>query len=455
MRARLLNFLCSTVLLLIFIQPAVLLGSNGMNMIGFGARSTAMGGADLAIISEPAAMNINPAGISRLQRATLSFGLSPVWPLISHTDRFGNDAYEELDHVPMPYAAYVHPVGNLSVGVGVFGQGRLGAEYTDMTTSFNALKNSGNLPPDFFVGNIIPFDDEMRTTLMHMKLTPSLSWRLSDNLAVGASLNVSYVRASMKFFPETSILADLDFSGIKGDSQRDVFSGMEVDGVAGFGYGFRTGFQYALGNLFIGGAYLSETKLNPDGGKMELNLTAQGLGIVDYNAFTEGLIWPQQAGVGVAYQLTRRILLASDVDWINWSNAFKTLEIHLDNPSFDRALPSRVIPFLMDWEDQLVVAVGMELMLVPNLVGRLGFNHGKSPVPDNRLRPIFPAIAENHITGGLGWTINNWTFDMSIEYALEVKQSNNATEFMVNPFGPGSTEILSQTAAHFSVYRSF
>lgn len=455
MRARLINVICSAFLLILFKQPAILLGSNGMNVIGFGARSTAMGGADLAIIAEPAAMNINPAGISRLQSATLSIGFSPVWPFIYHIDRFGNDIDEELNHAPMSYAAYVHPIGNLTLGVGGFIQGQLGAQYTDMITPFNALKRSGNLPPDFFDGNIIPFDDEMRMELMHLKFTPSLSWRLIDNFAVGASFNISYISTSMKFFPETSILADLDFSGTRGDDQRDTFSGMDVDDLSGYGYGFRAGFQYALGNLTIGGAYLSETQLDLDGGSMELNLTAQSLGIVDYLALMDGLSWPQQAGVGIAYQITRRILLATDIDWIKWSSAVEKLEIQIKDPNFDRAPPSNVIPFLMEWEDQLVVAAGVEVLLIQNLVGRLGYNHGKSPIPDNRLSIIFPAIATNHITGGIGWSINKWTFDISIEYALEASQTNNAADFMVNPFGTGSTETLSQTTAHFSVYRSF
>ena len=38
--------------------------ANGMNMIGFGAESVAMGGADLAVTDNPSSMNINPAGLA-------------------------------------------------------------------------------------------------------------------------------------------------------------------------------------------------------------------------------------------------------------------------------------------------------------------------------------------------------------------------------------------------------
>ena len=38
--------------------------SNGLNLIGFGAESYIMGGADLAVARDTTAMNTNPAGLS-------------------------------------------------------------------------------------------------------------------------------------------------------------------------------------------------------------------------------------------------------------------------------------------------------------------------------------------------------------------------------------------------------
>ena len=49
--------LCLWAFLLLAVHVAS--AANGMNMIGFGAESVAMGGADLAVTDSPSSMNIN------------------------------------------------------------------------------------------------------------------------------------------------------------------------------------------------------------------------------------------------------------------------------------------------------------------------------------------------------------------------------------------------------------
>ena len=429
--------------------------SNGMNLIGFGARSIAMAGADLAITDSAAAMNINPAGIGWCVQPELDFGVGLMNPTLTHTDRLGNDREDSLDRYPMPFLAYVHPVGELTFGVGLFVQGGLGVEYQDLITPFSALANSGMLPPGTFGRSVIPRTDEVKTQLSHMKLTPSVAWRASSTVTLGATLNVSYAEAEMRFFPETSVLADLDQSGMPGDSPRDMFFGMHVDDVSTFAYGLRLGMQYKKGPLSIGAAYSTQTDLDFDGGTMAMNLSALGIGKVNYDAQMKDFAWPRQAGVGIGYRINPKLLIASDVDWINWSSAIETLTIQIDNPDKPGAPPSRSIPFQMNWEDQWVWALGFEVTPAQRWAARFGYNHGDSPIPDQYLRPQFPAIAEDHLTGGFGYSTGRWIFDLALEYVPEVSKTNQNPDPSVNPFGPGSTETLSQFAAHFTLRRVF
>ena len=69
--------------LLLLFSPTLALATNGMNMIGYGAVSSGMGGADLAIVDNASAMNINPAGICECATPELSFGLSLLMPVES------------------------------------------------------------------------------------------------------------------------------------------------------------------------------------------------------------------------------------------------------------------------------------------------------------------------------------------------------------------------------------
>jgi long-chain fatty acid transport protein len=296
---------CAIGLMLLATQVAD--ASNGMNMIGFGAESVSMGGADLALTDCSAALNINPAGIAWCPQPEFVFGLAWMWPSLNHQDQLGNDRDDELDRYPMPLFGYAHPMGNLTWGVGLFVQGGMGAEYQDLTTPFAAMANSGMLPPGFFLGDSVPNFDDTRTNVMFAKLTPTLAWRIRPKWTVGATLNVGYARAEMELFPETSIMADLDQSGTEGDSPNDFFFGMDLQDTSSLNYGLRVGFQYESGALSLGGAYVTETDLDLDGGTMTLNMSSMGLGKVDYDAKMSGFAWPRQAGLGMAYQVSPRV----------------------------------------------------------------------------------------------------------------------------------------------------
>ncbi len=435
------------------VRPAA--ASNGMNMIGFGAESVAMGGADLAVSECAPALNINPAGIGRCPRPELIFGAGVMWPSVSHADRLGNDHDDVLDRPPMPLVGWVHPAARVAFGVGLWVQGGLGAEYTDLTTPFAAMAGSGMLPPGFFNGDSVPATDDTRTRVMFARLTPAIAWSPAPGWTAGVGLNVGYARAGMRLFPETSIMADLDMSGTEGDGPGDFFFGMDLEDTSSFGYGVRLGFQYRKGALSLGGAYATETDLDLDGGTMTLNMSSIGLGRVRYDAQIDGLSWPRQAGVGLAYRFGPRVLIAGDVDWVNWSSAVETLSIELMNPDVPMAPPSRTIPFPMDWEDQWVWAVGLEVTPSPAWALRFGYNRGDTPIPDDRLRPLFPAIAEDHVTAGFGVTGRSWSFDLALEYVLESKRTNDSPDTRINPFGPGSRETLSQFVAHVMLRRAF
>jgi len=91
-----------------------------------------------------------------------------------------------------------------------------------------------------------------------------------------------------------------------------------------------------------------------------------------------------------------------------------------------------------------VVAVGAEFKATPSLLLRAGWNWGRSPIKDQsslsyapsvRIPDLkapfspyqvywmnlvgFPAVAEHHLTLGLGWKVNpNFTLDLSYVYAF-------------------------------------
>jgi len=445
--------LCLTAL--VFLPARGADASNGMNLIGFGSVSISMGGADLAITDSAAAMNINPAGIGWCTEPQLDLGVGLMNPSLTHSDRLGNNRDDSLDRYPVPFVGYVHPVGDLTLGIGLFVQGGLGVEYKDLVTPFAAMAGSGMFPPGFFGNSTLPMTDDVKTKLAHAKFTPAIAWRASPKVTLGATLNVSYAEAEMKFLPETSMLADFNMSGVAGDAPGEMFAGLHIDGASTWAYGLRLGAQYKSGPLQLGVSYSTETDLDFDGGTLTMNMSALGLGKVGYKAMMKDFAWPQQAGAGFGYRITPKLLVAADVDWNNWSSAIDTITIRATDPDHPMAPPTRQVSVPMSWQDQWVFAIGFELN--PNDVWavRFGYNHGEAPIRAELSRPQFPAIAEDHLTAGFGYSSGQWVFDVGFEYVPETEMTNNNPDMSVNPFGPGSTETLSQFAGYLTVRRVF
>ena len=49
------------------VLPFAAMATNGLNLIGFGTESVAMGGADTAVARDTSALNTNPAGLGQLE----------------------------------------------------------------------------------------------------------------------------------------------------------------------------------------------------------------------------------------------------------------------------------------------------------------------------------------------------------------------------------------------------
>jgi long-chain fatty acid transport protein len=406
---RLLSTVCATALGLVLAAPAW--ATNGMNMISFGGQEAGMAGASLGVSDNPVAMNNNPAGLSQIRGQELIVGLSALMPNLSHEDRFSYDVGGEKNIFLLPLLAYAyHPQDSpWSFGLGLFGQGGMGAEFKSLNTAFGTR-------------------DETYTNVAYAKVTPALAYQVNDKLSLGAALNVGYSSMEMKFFPNTV------FPGM--------FYGMNLENVYGFGYGVKVGAQYkATDRVTLGLVYTSKSSLDFKHGDM----TFAGLG--KYSAEVEGFNWPQSVGAGIAYRPTDRWLLALDLTWYNWKNALDQVDIKTNAPG-----PLSDVRFDMHWKDQIVFAVGAAYKITEAWTLRAGYNYGNNPVPAENLSPLFPAIVEHHLTLGVGYKFNrSWSLDAAWEHAFgnSVTYTNLGT-----PFGTNAEEVHDQnTVGMFLTYK--
>jgi long-chain fatty acid transport protein len=183
-----------------------------------------------------------------------------------------------------------------------------------------------------------------------------------------------------------------------------------------------------------------------------MNMEAMGLGKVRYDAAMDGFTWPAAAEGGVAVKLLENALtLAGDIQWINWAGALKTVTVEGDSPDAAGAPATVEIPFIFDWEDQMVYAVGASYAATEHDVLRAGFNFASNPIPDESVYPLFPATTESHVTVGYGRSFGRMLVDVAYEHAFESDVTNPNANPMQNPFGPDDRITHAQNTFHLAL----
>lgn len=120
---------------------------------------------------------------------------------------------------------------------------------------------------------------------------------------------------------------------------------------------------------------------------------------------------PPVLALGLAWQASDRLMVAADLKDVMWGSSMNTVSIYREGVL--------VAPFRQDWDDQIVLALGLGLAYQFNdaFTGRIGYNHGKNPIPDQYASYLWPAIMENHYTAGFGYALNKAS---ELNFALSV-----------------------------------
>lgn len=409
-------FAAAVLLLAALAFPPPASATNGMYLVGYGAETTGRAGANLAVSDRTLALNTNPAGIAQLQGRHYSMNLSLLAPQLESGNAM-NSSLEGEDRVfPLPAVAYVRSRRDSpwSWGWGFVGQGGMGATFKDANTFFGTR-------------------DETYTEVRFATLTPTVAYAINEDMSVGASLNVGWADASFRFFPRTSFFNTQD--------PQNSFFGVDMKRAGGLQGSLRLGWLWrAHPDFSVGMMYQTETESTFDNGDMVVNFGAHPMlqRKVSYDAEMKGFNFASQAGLGVAWRPAPRWVVAVDLKRYFWDQAIDTIEVVARHPNVEGAPSEIVMPFVFDWQDQWVVALGVDYRMTPELTLRAGYNYGEDPVPDATLTPLFPATTERHASLGFAWLAGNRTYDFAIERAFSKDQTNPNADPRVNPFGPGA-----------------
>ena len=362
--------------------------TNGMRMIGFGPVQTSMGGVGVGATLDGSSLVSNPAGLPDLgRRLDLSIG----WfrPIVSHSATGtptgapppnppsmiaadGKTVDSDRGGSPIPAITYVQPIaGGLSAGLAMVAVSGMGVDY----------------PTNIYLSNAL-------TSYLNARVTPAVGYRFNDLVSVGLGLNV--------------MMAQMEYD-VAGDIPPAMGGQAKHDTATAWGYGATVGLKVTpVKALTLGAAYESRStfqdfSFDVPGGKDELSFDQ-----------------PQVVTVGASFQPFELLLVAADLEWIDWSSTMGE-----NKPAYSESQPT-TMPFNMGWKDQWVLKLGLQVTPVAGLDLRAGYNYGKMPLDEKRAfeNLVFPAVSEQHFTAGAGYALTEGiTVNLAGMYSPEAEIS--------------------------------
>ncbi len=419
-----------TALLVILSFTGMAWATDGMYLSAYGPEAAGRGGANLGISDRSLGLNSNPAGITQLRGRHYGLGLSFLAPSLEFENMVNPSTSGESHLFPLPAFSYVrnNPETDWAWGLGFVAQGGMGADFRDLNTFFFT-------------------QDEIFSEVRYGTLIPTVAYAVNEDMSFGAALNIGWGDVAFKFFPNTSFFnAQMPEMSFFGMDMEDPAGGLQTS--LRLGWWWRPATDWTVGVV-----YQTQTESEFDGATLIMNFENHPfLGQrVSYDAEVDGFTFAAQTGIGFSYRATDKMILAFDLKRIFWDSAIDTIEVNISDPSVQGAPPAMTIPFVFNWEDQWVIALGFDYRASDRLTLRGGYHYAENPVPDDTLNPLFPATVEQSFTAGVGYLVGNKTLNFGLEYVPEVENTNNNSNPFVNPFGPGSTVRHEQVTVSFGV----
>jgi long-chain fatty acid transport protein len=163
------------------------------------------------------------------------------------------------------------------------------------------------------------------------------------------------------------------------------------------------------------------------------------------------LALPCEIGFGLAWKPAPSLLLALELNWLNWADALKTSTLRATGPNNPVAPPVLQNTASLNWRNQTVVALGLAYSLNDDTTLLAGYNYGRNPIPSQTTTPLLAAITSNHLTFGVGRRVSReWTAVVGVEYDLPTQVTYTNPE---QPFGTGVQERNEVIALHFMMSR--
>lgn len=426
----------STALAAVYLLSVVFSSSatatNGMFLIGYGAKSRSMGGVGYGLTQDSIGGHMNPAGVTSIGVGAMRVDLDAMLfrpirrsgvpdprttpPNVGDLIRYQSGS--NLFAIPAMGMTYKFN-RKMYVGFSFVGAGGGQTRFTDLSPlGFNFLNPAGR--------NDV--SDTLGVSLFQAQMSPTLAYKINKQHSIGVSpvFGVQQFRAyGLGVFKTRS--TDPDNLSDRGNDYS-------------VGAGARFGWQGKLSDwLTVGAAYQSRiyfTKFD----KYKGLFAEEG-----------SLDSPEKFGAGLSLKPFKKLTIAFDWERVLYSD-INAIGLPIEQLSDPDCFLGADCGAGFGWEDQDVYKLGVKYEWNQKLDLMVGFNYGEVPMPEDQLlfSTLAPAVTEHHVTMGAAYRPSKsmeWTFAYVHAFRNTEKGLANSGGQFDNFFpnetndGPGPTEL--------------
>ncbi len=361
--------------------------ADGVMLNGVSPRSIGRGGTNIAHADNGAILYDNPAAAVNIKGSTLiDIGVDMLINDFHYAGTLGR-ADEAGNLFPLPQISMIKKSrdGRMAYGLGLFVPAGFSETY------------------DMQGPAVLGGQQRYKSIGSLAKILPTLAYKLNDRLALGATLGVAISHEELEG-PYT-VQGPGPFKGTK------TLFDLQATGAA---LCWSLGMQYELSDhTTLGLTYQSQSSFRAAGNTV---IAVPGYPHVRYDS-TLHITWPRSLGVGIRHELCPSRVISTDVIWYNWSNAFDSLGMVLNNPS-PQIFPAMLEEFPLRWRDSVSLRLGYEQSLGCDRVVRCGYVYHRNPIPDGTLTPYIQSILQHSFSAGYGWKYRDWNIDLAYMFAF-------------------------------------
>ncbi len=378
------------------VSNAGAVGSAGLTNQIVGAKALSMGNAFAATADDLSAVYFNPAGLTHVQRPSVSLGVVPVTLKTDYQADGGGSQKSEpvLVAVPNFYAAMPLKNERFKLAIGINSPFGLQTHWSE-TGPLRYLATFSKLAP--------------------ININPTLAIKVNDRLSFGAGFVYSRTEAVLKSRINQSALN----SALNSSPTTSPDGDKELT-LTGDGWGYDLGLLFhPMDNHRIGLTYRSDIRTHVSG-KTKLKgldgTAATVFGGSDYTVDTESdLRYPASFIAGYAFTHSRWTH-EIDGEWTNYSTTDNlAFDFHDSDPARSAVLNSGN-PVDKDWHNTWSLGLGSSYDVNERWQLRGGYFYYPRVIPDSTWDPTNPESSRNGFMGGAGFRKERFALDFA--YAL-------------------------------------